>query len=95
MKKLILSIAIVLFSGVCFADGFIVPPVVIEQPQPEQIVVPQPPKVLQKKIKWVLTPNVIFQEIPVYRQGMFGGIVVRKEFVLTTVWQYTPVEVWE
>lgn len=94
MKKIILSIAIVLFSGICFADGVVIPPVVIPQ-QPEQIIVPQPPKVLQKKIKWVLTPNIIFQEIPVYRNGLFGGIVVRKEFVLTTVWQYTPVEVWE
>lgn len=95
MKKIILFIALAFFSSACFADGFILPPVVIEQPKPEQIIIPQPPKVLQKKIKWVLTPNVIFQEIPVYRSGLFGGIVVKKEFILTTVWQYTPVEVWE
>jgi len=93
MKRVIVFIIAVLFTATSFADGF-VPPVVVQPP--EQIVVPQQPRVLQKKIKWVMTPNVIEMNVPsVVRYGMFGQMVVRNHKVLVTVWEWTPVEVWE
>lgn len=91
MKKLLLILA--LFPSTAFADVFI-PPVVVQQP--EQIVVAQPPRVLQKQIKWVMTPKVIEINIPtVVRYGVFGQAIVRNNKSLITVWEWTPVEVWE
>lgn len=91
MKKLFLLLA--LFPSTAFAD-FVVPPVVVQPP--EQIVVPQPPKVLQKRTRWVLTPTVIEVDVPtVVRYGVFGQRIVKNNKSLITVWQWTPVEVWE
>jgi len=101
MQKFAIILFTLLFTSTVFADQeFIFPPFIQQEPnaivvpvQPQPQILPQKP--LVKKIKWILSPSVTFVEAPVYTRGVFGGVVVKKQIVLHTTWQWTPVEVFE
>lgn len=100
MKRTIIFVLSVLFAATALADQEFVFPqllfpdnaIVAPAPPPAQVL---PQKPLVKKVKWIMTPNVTFVEAPYYTRGLFGGIVVKKQIVLSTNWVWTPVEVWE
>ena len=98
MKKIIMSLfCFFVFQSCLMANEVIIqPPFVINNPN--NVIINPPhvnPRPLVKKIKWVATPNVIIQTVPVYHKNIFGAIIVKQEIRLITVWTATPVEVWE
>lgn len=99
--KFFLCLCLVMSSSLCYATGTWTPVLNQEQvvPQiliPDNAVPPAPlPRPLVRKIKWIMTPNVTVVEAPYYTRGIFGGVIVKKQFVMQTTWVWTPVEVWE